>query len=223
MRNSEDRREALEEQYEDRRGLYEDLAENLEEQVRAAVEPLNHIDRIEFRVKGTKSFLDKCFDPDLEKPYDEPLVDVEDQVAGRIIVFFRDDIERVAERIEERFNPVEFERHRPEKDHEFGYESEHRICTIPPPCEPGGWDEADPVPNTFELQIRTIFMHAYAEPQHDFAYKAVGELTPKDRRELAWIAASAWGADRAFQRVHDSRTAERKAAEPATGASNGEV
>lgn len=206
MRNSESKHDILREQYESRRPLYQELAENLEGQVRAAVEALDHIDRIEFRVKDTDSFLEKCRDPELIEPYDEPLVDVEDQVAGRIIVFFLDDIERVAAEIEERFNPVEFERHRPEKDAEFGYESEHRICRIPPPCEPEGWEEADPVPNTFELQIRTLFMHAYAEPQHDFAYKAVEELTPSNRRELAWIAASAWGADRAFQRVYDRQT-----------------
>jgi len=51
------------------------------------------------------------------------------------------------------------------------------------------------------LQIRTIFMHAYSEPQHDFAYKAAGDLPPNVRRELAWIAASAWGADQAYARV----------------------
>jgi ppGpp synthetase/RelA/SpoT-type nucleotidyltranferase len=43
--------------------------------------------------------------------------------------------------------------------------------------------------------------HAYAEPQHDLAYKP--ETPPSDeiRRELAWVAASSWGADQALERV----------------------
>jgi putative GTP pyrophosphokinase len=49
--------------------------------------------------------------------------------------------------------------------------------------------------------VRTLFQHAYAEPQHDVAYKAKTPLTRDDKRELAWIAASAWGADQALMRV----------------------
>lgn len=202
MRSSGSRPKELAEDYEDRRPLYEELSANLEEQVRRALESLDHIDRIEFRVKGTGSFVEKCFDDD-GLCYDEPFVDVEDQIAGRVIVFFLEDIETVSNRITDRLNTVEVERHRPDRDKAFGYESEHRICTIPPLCEPEGWEELELHPGTFELQIRTIFMHAYAEPQHDLEYKAPEELPPDTRRELAWIAASAWGADQAFQRIHD--------------------
>jgi len=46
-------------------------------------------------------------------------------------------------------------------------------------------------------------MHAYAEPQHDFAYKRSDELPFETRRELAWIAAMTWGADKAYQRVYE--------------------
>jgi ppGpp synthetase/RelA/SpoT-type nucleotidyltranferase len=57
------------------------------------------------------------------------------------------------------------------------------------------------MPSTFELQIRTLFMHAYAEPQHDFAYKSSAELLRDDRKRLGWIASAAWGADRAYQEL----------------------
>jgi ppGpp synthetase/RelA/SpoT-type nucleotidyltranferase len=57
------------------------------------------------------------------------------------------------------------------------------------------------MPTTFELQIRTLCMHAWAEPQHDVGYKSAEELSREDRRELAWIAASIWGADHGFERV----------------------
>ena len=60
--------------------------------------------------------------------------------------------------------------------------------------------------------IKGKFEHAYAEPQHDLAYKP--EKPPSDmiRRELAWVAASSWGADQAIERVphHRSRNRHRR-------------
>jgi putative GTP pyrophosphokinase len=44
-------------------------------------------------------------------------------------------------------------------------------------------------------------MQAGAEPQHDLSSKAAHELSPETRKELAWVAASAWGADHALERV----------------------
>lgn len=49
-------------------------------------------------------------------------------------------------------------------------------------------------------------MHAYAEPQHDLSYKAAADLPSEIRRELAWVAASAWGADQAYERVRRWRS-----------------
>lgn len=57
------------------------------------------------------------------------------------------------------------------------------------------------MPETFELQVRTLFMHAWAEPQHNLGYKSPGDLSKEHRRHLAWIAASAWGADRGSRRL----------------------
>lgn len=49
-------------------------------------------------------------------------------------------------------------------------------------------------------------MHAWAEPQHDMGYK--GDPGPEVKRELAWIAASAWGADRTLNEVARKLSAE---------------
>jgi putative GTP pyrophosphokinase len=72
---------------------------------------------------------------------------------------------------------------------------------VPPHLKHDDWGARDDLPSTFELQVRTIFMHAYAEPQHNIGYKAASELPGQVRRELAWIAASAWKADQAYERV----------------------
>ncbi|MEW6369263.1 MAG: RelA/SpoT domain-containing protein [Acidobacteriota bacterium] len=179
------------------------LRESLLTEVQAALEGLPHVDRVCFRVKSLPSFLEKATDPTTRPPYSDPLVEIEDQVAGRVLVFFLSDVDFVEKCLLRTFTAVERTHKRPAKDEEFGYESRHLICNIPPPLKPPDWDGRRDLPPTFELQIRTLFMHAYAEPQHDLAYKGPRELPPGIRRELAWIAASSWGADQAYARVCD--------------------
>lgn len=153
--------EELRRRYEKRRGLLKALAANLERSLVEQLRGVDHIDRISFRVKGTSSYLNKVLGH--EPPYRAPLVEVEDQVGGRVLVFFLSGVEIVRQRIHQVFRPVEGEYRRPPQ--------------------------------------HTLFQHAYAEPQHDVAYKPAEQLTDDDRRELAWVAASAWGADQALERV----------------------
>ncbi len=189
----------LRERYQQRRALLQQLGGKLEEATREALGSMPHIDRVSFRVKSVDSFMAKA--AQVDSLYENPLVEIEDQVAGRVIVFFLSDIDVVLQKLRGTFNAVEGVRKRPARDEEFSYESHHLVCTIPPHLEPVGFRELLDAPNTFELQVRTIFMHAYSEPQHDFAYKAAEDLPGNTRRELAWIAASAWGADQAYERV----------------------
>jgi ppGpp synthetase/RelA/SpoT-type nucleotidyltranferase len=187
--------------YQARIGLLEGLAQSLERETRRALGGVEHIDRITFRVKPAAGFGRKAADPRTTPPYTDPLVEIEDQVGGRVLVYFLDDLEAVAGRLTRVFNTVERIHHRPARDAEFGYESDHHICIIPPHLKPRGWDRRDDLPTTFELQVRTLLMHAYAEPHSQLAYAGPSELDPEIRRELAWIAASAWGADQAYSRV----------------------
>src|SRR5271165_5810863 len=125
-------RDQLLERYESRLGLLNQLAHNLERETVEALDGLSHIDRISYRVKGAKSFHDKATDPKNAPPYKEPLIEIEDQVAGRVLVFFLSDIEAALSRLNDSFTKVESSRRRPQKDEEFGYESHHLICMIPP-------------------------------------------------------------------------------------------
>lgn len=193
--------DGLAEQYAARLPLLESLRANLESETRDALSDLSHIDRVTFRVKGVESFVTKAMDAQNNPPYRDPLVEIEDQIAGRVIVFFLSDMVPVRDRLSDTYTMVERRERRPERDAEFGYESDHLICVLPPQVKPAGWHGRVDMPTTFELQVRTIFMHAYAEPQHDIGYKTSSDLPRDIRRELAWIAASAWGADRAHERV----------------------
>lgn len=181
--------------------LLRELRTSLENEVDEALASLAHIDRIYFRVKSCDSFVQKALDLNTQPPYSNPLVEIEDQVAGRVLVFFLEDIDPVKKHLLGTFTTVEQKHKRPPKDEEFGYESYHLICNIPPHLKPADWNTREDLPPTFELQVRTLFMHAYAEPQHNIAYKATRDLPTDIRREIAWIAASAWGADHAYERI----------------------
>jgi ppGpp synthetase/RelA/SpoT-type nucleotidyltranferase len=198
--------------YEQRRPLLVDVAKRLEARMLEALEDVPHVDRVSFRAKKTDSFCRKCIgedgqplreSPDSDPHYKSPLEEVEDQVAGRILVLYRDNLE-VVEAIVRQWFPaaVEVTRKRPTATSSFGYESNHYIFVIDEHMKPDGWDAAGPMPATFELQIRTLFMHAYAEPQHEIGYKAGTEPDEEIDRQFAWIAASAWGADRTMNDLY---------------------
>lgn len=182
--------------YQERRPLLDALVATLQQATADALEGVAHIDRIAFRAKKQRSFVVKAANP----KYTHPLSELEDQVAGRVITFFRDDIAVVCTALAEWFGRVERQTKEPEEPTEFDYESEHFVLIIPEHYKPAGWTDIDQMPTTFELQVRTLFMHAWAEPQHDLGYKG-NELDHNTKRELAWVAASAWGADRTFNDI----------------------
>ena len=185
----------LERAYRERIPALEEMKTSLEAGLVEALDGVAHVDRASFRVKTQESFASKA------RRYQHPLTDIEDQVAGRVLVFFHSDIASVSQIVCSRWNVVEAVHKAPEKDAEFGYESRHHVFVIPEHLKSGIWNASDEMPTTFEVQIRTLFMHAWAEPQHDLGYKSSSDLSHDVRRQLAWIAASAWGADRAFEEV----------------------
>jgi putative GTP pyrophosphokinase len=188
--------------YRDRFPLLIAAAGRLEAETIRHFEGVARIDRINFRAKGATSFVEKAKNRRVDPPYVEPLLEIEDQVAGRVVVFFTSDVEPIVVRVQELFGaPVEIERKIPAHDEEFGYESHHSIFDLPQWAYPQGWEARPDMPTMFEVQVRTLFQHAYAEPQHDLAYKPDEPLVSRDKRELAWIAASAWGADQGYERV----------------------
>jgi len=196
--------EQLRYKFEERRPLLEAAARNLELETGSLLHGVPHIDRIYFRVKSRESFVAKACQVDVRSnslKYISPFDEIEDQVAGRILVFFDSDIEIASKKLVSRFNRVEAKRKQPSDPNTFDYESQHFVFTLPPEVQTDEWKCFDDLPTTFEMQVRTLFMHAWAEPQHDLEYKAKQDLTAQDRRELAWAAASAWGADQVLERV----------------------
>ncbi|WP_224364853.1 GTP pyrophosphokinase [Hyalangium versicolor] len=139
---------------------------------------------VSFRVKAPSSLARKLSRPD--KIY-ERLEDLTDLVGLRIIVFFEDSIEQVARLIEEQFR-VDIDRSvdkRLRQDpNSFGYRSLHYICHPPPELLAlhAEWDWP------FEIQIRTILQHAWAEIEHDLGYKSPESVPLPIRRRFSRLA-----------------------------------
>jgi putative GTP pyrophosphokinase len=115
-----------------------------------------------------------------------------------VIVFYKDDIEPVTERIERHLQYIEEKEIAPESHWEFGYFGRHLILALPKDVIPQEVDIKN-VPHFFELQIKTLFQDAWSEANHDLGYKPLTQLDQYQLRRLAFTAAQAWGADQVFQ------------------------
>lgn len=78
----------------------------------------------------------------------------------------------------------------------------HYILKIPDDVIPEGKEPE--CPEFFELQIKTLFQHAWSEAHHDLGYKCPRELSRDEKRLLAFAAAQAWGADKVYADLSES-------------------
>lgn len=197
------RYEDLYKEYELRRPLLVLVAEELRRKMEPVLERMDNIDQMVFCVKPASSFVEKALHKHPDRPIENPLAQIQDQVRCRIVVFSLPDLQAVKEWICDTFDVVESSFRHPARDEEFGYESHHVGCRIPSWSTPKAWTERENMPEVFEVQLRTLFMHAWAEQQHRLVYKRKWDLPHEARKVIAWTAASAWAADRAIASVWD--------------------
>jgi len=163
-------------------------------------EKIERIDQITGRAKSIERFGIKAQKKttDGSFKYREPLVNIQDQIGVRIVVFYLDDVERTTEVMLKYYKPIEIADKYPEKHDSFSYVGKHFILFIPDEEKTWGREENMFMPSFFELQVKTMFQHAWAESEHDLNYKAKNELSFEDKRLIAFSAAQAWGADKVF-------------------------
>jgi len=178
------------------------IAIALEVQLRDYFSSEPRIDRITARAKEIDRFLAKAQAISDGKPkYTEPLRQIQDQVGARIVVYYLSDVERVTKIIEKYYRQIESKILVPESEWEFGYFGKHYILLIPSDVIVEGTDKAI-MPEFFELQVKTMFQHAWSEAEHDLGYKPGAlPLNSDAKRRLAYTSAQAWGADRMFDEL----------------------
>lgn len=148
------------------------------------------------RIKKETSLRNKISRPD--RNYSS-LGEVTDLLGFRIITYSEDQIEEVAKLIEENFDvdlQDSINKLRSDDHQRFGYRSLHYVCHLPRPLEAKA--PASLGKFRFEIQIRTILQHAWAEIEHDIGYKATEAIPGPLRRRFSQVAGLLEIADREF-------------------------
>ena len=153
---------------------------------------------IESRVKGYDSLAGKL---ELKGHKYNSLADLTDILGLRIITFYIDDVDKVASAVERLFT-VDWENSVDKrKIHDidsFGYLSLHYICSIP------GF------PYRFEIQMRTLLQHAWANMDHDTGYKSGVEIPKRYMRNMSRLAGMLELVDEEFSKIRIELTDYRR-------------
>lgn len=155
---------------------------------------------IEHRVKTEDSLKGK-----LERKGDRytSLFDLTDILGARIICFFADDVDKVGQKIEEKFE-IDWEnsvdKRKDIRADSFGYLSLHYICSLPSEDK---WPESLRQ-KKFEIQIRSTLQHIWAVINHDTGYKNEFGVPRAVVRNFSRLAGLMELADDEFVRVRDA-------------------
>lgn len=183
------------------------MAEQLHGHITECLVDQSRIDRISVRAKTVNRFMEKAHLLEGSKlKYSDPLVQIQDQIGARIIVLYRHDVDRIVDFVGKYFSAIENQKLVPESEYEFGYFGRHLVLKIPSDVVDEGLKESE-IPSFFELQIKTLFQHAWSEADHDLGYKPGDTpLNSDQKRKIAFTSAQAWGADLIFEELFKERS-----------------
>ena len=184
-----------------------DAAERLQQFLGKLLGKNPKIAHISCRAKTPESFGLKAAktDGDGGMKYTDPLYQIQDQIGARIVVRCLDDVEEIAESLERFLTSWEWQHLEPKDPNTFGYVSRHWIFSMPTEAYPERI-EGSRIPACFELQLRTLLQHAWAEVEHSLRYKSDRDLTHEEEKGLAAAAALVGQADNVLDQVRASVT-----------------
>jgi ppGpp synthetase/RelA/SpoT-type nucleotidyltranferase len=143
--------------------------------------------QIAVRAKSPKSVMTKL----LFKQYDDPATQMTDLLGARVITFYGEQVDRIVARlrsaltIDER-NSLDKRQELLEKS-QFGYRSVHLVGRLNRRSLAGG--EFRVLRGvTFEVQIRSVLDHAWAEIEHELVYKAEIDYPAETNRRFRAVA-----------------------------------
>ncbi len=163
---------------------------------------------LEDRIKTLDSLLAKAKNNQLRKPFEE----IDDICGLRIICLFLSDVEKIGKLIEDTFQ-VESKDDRliTTPQEQFGYFSVHYVGRLPAAYSGPRYDEIKPL--RFEIQVRTIAMHAWATITHYLDYKSHHAIPSSLRRDFYAISGMFYMADSHFELFFRSSEEAQLAAE----------
>ena len=184
--------EAILEEYRNNKSLCQKTAAQIYDLLRKVFEEAGLIvASIEYRVKTESSLVGKL---ELKGHKYNSLADITDIVGLRVITFYSDDVDKVASAVDRLFkidwdNSVD--KRRAHEIDSFGYMSLHYICSM------------DGFPFRFEIQMRTVLQHAWANLNHDTGYKSGVEVPRDYLRKINRLAGLLELADEQFSLIRN--------------------
>ncbi len=151
------------------------------------------------RPKTIQSSLEKI----RRKDYGAPVRQLTDLIGVRVLTFYRDEVDEVAAALRQELEVDE--RRSPDKRadlglREFGYRSVHLVARQKTTSL-----NSDLSDRWFEVQVRSLLEHAWAEIEHEVVYKG-GVDYPRDvRRRFSALAGTIEILDREFLRLRANR------------------
>jgi ppGpp synthetase/RelA/SpoT-type nucleotidyltranferase len=189
--------------YEENRPLYESLARKVEDVIRENLEQSNVVyHSVTSRGKSLESFTAKA----KQEKYSDPLSEIKDMAGVRVITYLESDVQKVAE-IVERLFAIDIDSSLDQSkllgSDKVGYRSVHYVATFDKKrCKLPEYTRYKDLP--FEIQIRSLLQHAWAEIEHDRNYKFSGKLPTELGRRFHLVAGMLEVADREFVAIaHD--------------------
>ena len=144
---------------------------------------------VESRIKTEASLRGKL---ELKSGKYHSLSDITDILGVRVITFYIDDVDKVASAVDRLFD-IDWENSVDKrKIHEidsFGYLSLHYICSVPD------------FPYRFEIQMRTLLQHAWANMSHDTGYKSGVEIPRLYLRNMSRLSGMLELVDDEFSKI----------------------
>ena len=191
--------EAILREYQDNLPRFREVEQEVKEKLRQTLADAGLlVAAIESRVKGYDSLAGKL---ELKGHKYSSLADLTDILGLRVITFYIDDVDKVASAVERLFD-IDWENSVDKrKIHEidsFGYLSLHYICKVPD------------FPYRFEIQMRTLLQHAWANMDHDTGYKSGVEIPKRYMRNMSRLAGMLELVDDEFSKIRNELTDYRR-------------
>lgn len=163
---------------------------------------------VQSRAKDAASLGRKAAKPSEADPsrpkYTDPLRQITDLAATRIITFFPRTIDGIGSLLTQEFDILE----RSDKaedlleEERFGYHSIHYLIKLS--TARTGLSEYERFRDAvIEVQVRTILQHSWAEIEHDIQYKSSAAIPSDIKRRFMALAGLLEIADREFQAIQD--------------------
>ncbi|MGA7205979.1 MAG: hypothetical protein WBX27_15250 [Specibacter sp.] len=165
---------------------------------------LNHHD-VRFRVKSEKSALEKISRRSANGALKYPggLSMLDDLIGIRVILFVETDIDAVAIALTSQFtcHDDEDKTAMMRKNGGIGYAGRHLTLEVPAGNTPSGCGGC--VGQRFEVQIRTVLQHAWAEFEHDIRFKGTSGENAEISRAFTMASTLIELADQQFVNIND--------------------